>query len=182
MRRRTSRRPSASWRWWDEQWPKVRIGSPRAQESRRKGLVPQFDVIPINPDDNPEQWAAAWPQLDDNATNEELTAVAYKPVAVGGGIVVYYSTIFAPFHTQMEKLKEEHAALPALFRTNYEIWIGYHAILQENARADMPAIDDDEVVDEILEEDRIRVAKMQVKQARSTAELMHKAIAQKALE
>jgi hypothetical protein len=46
----------------------------------------------------------------------------------------------------------------------------------------MPAIEDDQVVDEILEEDRNRVAKMQVKQARSTADLMHKAMTQKAVE
>jgi hypothetical protein len=148
---------------------------------KTKGLVPKFDVIPINPADNPEQWAAAWPHLDENVGDDELASVAYKPVPVGGGIVVYYSTIFAPFKTQMERLKEEAAALPALFRTNYEIWIGYHAILQENARSDMPTIDDDQL-DEILEEDRVRVAKMQVKQARSTAELMHKSMTQKTAE
>src|SRR5205823_3423921 len=109
-------------------------------------------------------------------------SVAYKPISVGGGIVVYYSTIFEPFRAQIEKLKEAAAALPALFRTNYEIWIGYHAILQENARSDMPTQIDDEHLDEILEEDRIRVAKMQSKQARSTAELMHKSMAQKGAE
>jgi hypothetical protein len=81
----------------------------------------------------------------------------------------------------LEKLKQAAAAMPTLFRNNYEIWIGYHAILQENARSDMPAIRDEEL-DAILENDRIRVAKMQVKQALSTAELMQKAIAQKAGE
>lgn len=154
---------------------------PQLEEKTKKakGMVPQFEVIPINPTDDAEQWAAAWPNLDENASAEDLSAVAYKPVSVGGGIVVYYSTIFAPFQAQIERLKEEAAAMPALFRNNYEIWIGYHAILQENARSDMPMIEDDELVEEILEEDRIRVAKMQVKQARSTAELMHKAMIQK---
>ena len=143
---------------------------------KAKGMVPQFDVIPINPIDDPEQWAAAWPNLSDDAKDEELTAVAYKPISAGGGIVVYYSTIFGPFNEQMDKLKEDAAALPALFRTNYEIWIGYHAILQENARGDLKLPIDDEQLEDILEEDRTRVAKMQVKQARSTAELMHKSM------
>lgn len=156
---------------------------PQLEETTKKtkGLVPQFDVIPINPTDDMEQWAAAWPDLDENASQVELTSVAYKPVSVGGGIVVYYSTIFAPFATQMEKLKQEAAAMPTLFRNNYEIWIGYHAILQENARSEMPAIQDEEL-EAILENDRIRVAKMQVKQAHSTATLMHKAMAQKSGE
>jgi hypothetical protein len=149
---------------------------------KAKGMVPQFEVIPINPTDDPEQWAAAWPHLGDDASDDELAAVAYKPVSVGGGIVVYYSTIFAPFREQMEKLKEEAAAMPSLFRTNYEIWIGYHAILQENARGDMKAEIEDDKLDDILENDRTRVAKMQVKQARSTAELMHKAMSGKAGE
>ena len=149
---------------------------------KAKGLVPQFDVIPINPTDDPEQWTAAWPLLGEDASEDDLASVAYKPVSVGGGIVVYYSTIFGPFTEQMEKLKGEAAAMPSLFRTNYEIWIGYHAILQENARAEMKAEIDDEQLESILEEDRTRVAKMQVKQARSTADLMRKAIAGKSGE
>ncbi|WP_422930856.1 hypothetical protein [Singulisphaera sp. PoT] len=144
---------------------------------KSKGFVPQFDVIAINPIDDPEQWAAAWPHLSEDVTDEEQSGVAYKPISAGGGIVVYYSTVFGPFKDQLEKLKVEAAALPSLFRTNYEIWIGYHAILQENARGDMKAEIDDEQLENILEEDRTRVAKMQVKQARSTADLMNKSMA-----
>jgi hypothetical protein len=146
---------------------------------KAKGMVPPFDVNPINPTDDPAQWATAWPDLGDEASEEELTSVAYKPVSAGGGIVVYYSTIFTPFREQMEKLKDEAAALPALFQTNYAVWIGYHAILQENARTEVKPEIEDEQLDSILEQDRTRVAKMQVKQAFSTAQLMHKAIAQK---
>jgi hypothetical protein len=141
---------------------------------KAKGLVPQFEIIPINPVDDPEKWAAAWPYQGDDATPEELASVAYKPVSVGGGIIVYYSTIFRPFQEQMERLKGESPALPALFRDNYEIWIGYHAILQENSRGDIKAILAEEELETILEEDRVRVARMQVKQARSTAELIQK--------
>ncbi len=149
---------------------------------KAKGVVPQFDIIPINPVDNPEQWEAAWPNLGTDASAEELASVAYKPVSVGGGIVVYYSTIFGPFQEQVERLKNAAAALPALFRTNYEIWIGYHAILQENSRIGMKGTIEDEALETILEEDRIRVAKMQVKQAKSTAELMYQTMRDQAAE
>lgn len=149
---------------------------------KTKGMVPQFDVIPINPTDNREQWETTWPGFADNATEEELASVAYKPVSVGNGIVVYYSTVFAPYREQLEKLKDEAAALPALFRTNYEIWIGYHAILQENARTEGSTDVEDEQLERILEEDRTRVAKMQVKQALSTAQLMRKVMAEKETE
>src|SRR6185312_11202299 len=41
---------------------------PQLEEKTKKtkGMVPQFEVIPINPTDDPEQWAAAWPKLDEH--------------------------------------------------------------------------------------------------------------------
>jgi hypothetical protein len=80
--------------------------------------------------------------------------------------------VFSPFKSQVEKLKVESPALSELFRTNYEVWIGYHAILQEQGRYDPQGIDSD-VVERLLESDRARVAQMQVRQATRTAELMH---------
>jgi hypothetical protein len=149
---------------------------------KAKGQVPPFEVIPINPTDHPEEWAAAWPHLDEEVSPAELAAVAYKPVSAGAGIVVYYSTIFGPFQEQMEKLKSDSPDLPSFFRMNYEIWIGYHAILQENSRSGMKVNIDEEELNRILEEDRTRVARMQVKQARSTAELMHRSMRERSGE
>ncbi len=149
---------------------------------KAKGLVPKFEVIPINPTDHPSEWATAWPHMADDVTEDDLASVAYKPVPAGGAILVYYSTIFRPFREQLEKLKDEAAALPALFQANYETWIGYHAILQENDQTEMKAPIDDEQLEAILEEDRTRVAKMEVKQARRTADLMHKQLSGKLAE
>lgn len=154
------------------------LAQEREKTKQSRGTVPEFEVIPINPIDNPEQWEAAWPNLDVSASSAEQSKVAYKPVPIGGGIVVYYSTLFAPFASQIDELKTESPILPELFRTNYEVWIGYHAILQENSRRELPDINDEEL-EKILEQDRNRVATMQVKQARATAELMHKSISQK---
>ena len=143
---------------------------------KAKGLIPPFEIIPINPIDDAEQWVGVWPDLGDEAGMEEQASVAYRPLKVGHGINVYYSTIFSPFKDQVEKLKSESPAMADLFRTNYEIWIGYHAILQENTRNMAKAEIADEILDRLLEVDRIRVAQMQVKQAMRTAELTQRAM------
>lgn len=139
---------------------------------KEKGYIPPFEIIPINPDDHPEKWGMVWPDLDEEATAEDQASVAYKPIEMGGGINVYYSTIFAPFMEHVEKLKIQSPGLSEFFRTNYEIWIGYHAILQVNSKAEARQDVDGDVLQQLLEDDRVRVARMQVKQAHRTAELM----------
>ncbi len=141
------------------------------KSKKEKGYIPPFEIIPVNPYDEAEKWGMVWPDLSEDSSSKDLEAVAYKPVKVGGAINVYYSTIFSPFKSQVEKLKAESAAMSVSFRTNYEVWIGYHAILQENGRADQRDLDPD-VLEKLLETDRTRVAQMQVRQALRTAELM----------
>ncbi len=137
-----------------------------------KGQIPPFEIIAINPDDNPNEWGIAWPNLSDDVHHEELTSVAYKPVRIGGGVTVYYSTIFTPFREQVEHLKTQSASLPEMFRTNYEVWIGYHAILQENNHTETEEQIADEVLERVQEAERVRVARMQVKQAMRITELL----------
>jgi hypothetical protein len=96
--------------------------------------------------------------------------VAYKPLKLGGRIAVYYSTIFGPFKNQIEKLKVESPALYQLFLNNYEVWIGYHGILQHNSPTGQKDLDPD-ILEALLEEDRSRVARMQVRQAIQAAQL-----------
>lgn len=143
-----------------------------------KGQVPPFEIIAINPDDHSQEWAMVWPDLSDTATLDEQGSVAYRPVRMGGGITVYYSTIFSPFNEQMEKLKTQSSTLMDFFRTNYEVWIGYHAILQESARTGPSAQLDENLLERILEDDRTWVARVQVKEALKLAELMKAAIGQ----
>src|SRR5262249_5632101 len=88
---------------------------------KEKGFVPPFKIVPINPYDQPEQWASVWPDLDPTLPPGKLESVAYRPVNLGGVIHVFYSTIFTPFKAQSEKLKNESAALSESFRNNYEI-------------------------------------------------------------
>ena len=134
-----------------------------------KAQVPPFDIIPINPDDQPEKWNVAWPELGDDASYDQQRKVAYRPVRLGGGITVYYSTIFTPFAAETERLKIQSQVLHDLFRRNYEVWIGYHAILQDSDRPQ-----NGPELERLLEAERAHVASMEVKQALRTAELMRK--------
>jgi hypothetical protein len=143
---------------------------------REKGFVPPFKIVPVDPYGDPEQRSTAWPELDESSPLGKLEGVVYKPISMNGVIHVYYSTIFTSLKAHVEKLKTGTPALLELFRTNYEVWIGYHAILQERGRNDEGEGIDPEALDKLLENDRVRVAQMQVKQAARTAELQHKAM------
>ena len=142
--------------------------------------MPDFEILPINPDDDPDKWGIAWPDLSDGATEAQLGAVAYKPVRAGGKLIVYYSTIFIPYRNQIVKLTSESKALLELFRSQYEVWIGYHAILQESFRTDDKEGIDPNALDRVWEAERTRVAQMQVKQARTMAEFMRRALREEA--
>jgi hypothetical protein len=132
-------------------------------------LVPPFEIVPISPVANPQEWETVWPELQELEQNQ----VAYKIVNASGKTIVYYSTIFEPFFTQAQKLSAQSATLGDAFRTNYSVWIGYHAILQDRDRklADTAGLED-ETFEKLLEMERATVGKMQVKQAAKTAELM----------
>jgi len=141
--------------------------------TKAKGAVPPFDIVPINPEDDPEKWALAWPDSFDEESLDALSKCAYRPVRQGDGITVYYSTIFATYARQIELLKVESSSLLQLFKTEYEIWIAYHAILQENER---PHGGDDLEFEKMHEGERTRVAMMQVKQAIHAAKLRERLI------
>jgi len=150
---------------------------PLAEEKVKtaKGLVPPFEIIPIDPTEDAEIWASVWPDLAE-ADEDEQATVAYKPLRIGGGINVYYSKVFTPYKQMRGGLLTNLPGLADFFKTNYEIWIGYHAILQENSRNTPGAEIEVEVLDKLLEMDRVRVAQMQVRQALNSAELMEKVL------
>ena len=68
--------------------------------------------------------------------------------------------------------------LQSLARTDFN-GLAYHAILQENSRSDVDAGADQAAIEEAMEAERTRVARMQVRQARETAHLMHRAMRDK---
>jgi hypothetical protein len=146
------------------------LAAKEAKSKREKGLVPPFTVLPVSPE-QVEIWSSLWPNLSEGVTADDQAAVAYKAMKAGSEIKVYYSTVFEPYRSILDRLKQENPALAPLFDTSYAVWVGYHAILQEQARSGLPGGVDEDAAELILEEDRIRVAKMQVKQALQTANL-----------
>jgi hypothetical protein len=146
------------------------LPAPEEHAKKEKGYIPPFDIIPINPYDDQEDWGRVWEELAEGCADADYETVAYKPMKLGGRIAVYYSTVFGPFKNQVEKLKTESPALYQLFLNNYEVWIGYHAILQFNNPTVKEELDQD-ILDVLLEEDRSRVGRMQVRQAMQSAQL-----------
>ena len=141
------------------------------ETKQNKGFVPPFDVLPISPED--DNWGMVWPDLEE--TQEKGKSVAYKATTKSDGtIIVYYSTVFPPFSEQIEKLKIQSETLQNLFETNYKIWIGYHAILQQKGDQHVPSGMDEDLYEQLLETERVRVSQIEVKQALRTAELIHR--------
>lgn len=137
------------------------------QTRKKSGAVPPFEIIRINPE-SPD-WEQVWPDdfwpevSGENPT--EVSSVAYKILRVKGKTIVYYSEVFSAYKDALDYLKATHPAHLETFRTSYEIWIAYHAILQERQKS--PEIQNlNEMEGErILESERQIVARVQVKQA-----------------
>src|SRR5205823_4924096 len=78
----------------------------RVKEER--GLVPPFEIIPIDPYNNPERWEMVWPSVPTSADTETLRSVAYKPVQSGDAVNVFYSTIFSSFKETIDRMQREN--------------------------------------------------------------------------
>jgi hypothetical protein len=147
----------------------------REKEAKKaEGHVPPFEIKPITPEQS-ETWNALWPA--DNDDPDVQKTHAYRAFPAGGTVIVYYSTFFGPYREAVERLKSLHPGRLLTFETNYEIWIGYHAILQSQQPIHESNVLGEEVVEQIQEIERQTVARVQVRQAMRTAEL----IEQKAL-
>lgn len=134
-----------------------------------KGIVPPFEIRAIEPSD--PEWNQVWENIDE--ASEEVGSVAYKQKLLNGVIWVFYSKVFSPFKAQSDKLKLSSEAHQKLFVSNYEVWIGLHAILQYKSQVGEELKEGDEdVLEQERESERARVAQIQVKQALSTSDLI----------
>ncbi len=139
-------------------------------EKTQKIRVPPFEIKFIGPDD--DAWPTVWPE---HTEASQIEQVAYKPLKVSGKMIVYVSKVFPDYFAKIEDLKSSPEWRRKLFDLQYKIWIGYHAILQEQGAVDGAKIDleDREIV---REAERARVARMQVQQAIKHADLQHRAL------
>lgn len=136
----------------------------------KRGNVPDFEVLPISPDneDDATTWAQLWP-LYESVSRTKKAEVAYKVFQSNEKTIVFYSTAYGPYVERVERMKSKSKALAELFDENYQVWIGYHAILQ---LPDDKQADDDHA--ESLEQERCRVAQVQLRVAAELAELQRK--------
>lgn len=139
---------------------------------KSQAQVPPFDIEPIDPADS-ERWDWLWPE--DMGDLDRQRTHGYKVFPAEGRTIVFYSSVFGPYVDMLEKLKATNPTIVETFTVNYEIWIGYHAIIQHQSsvkRTDFSG--DEEKLQEFLDQERALVARMQVKQAYTMAELMRK--------
>lgn len=143
-----------------------------AGDKGKKGKVPDFEIVAISPDkeEDVDTWMQLWPQHE-GASRTKKAEVAYKVLKAGDKTVVYYSTGYGPYVERLEHMNSKSKALAELFDENYQVWIGYHAILQ--FPADNAA---DELYSETMEAERCRVAQVQLRVATELAEL-HRRVA-----
>jgi hypothetical protein len=145
--------------------------APAERTKASRAPIPNFDIVGIHPKDDGNTWNTLWPDLDaQDSTDERLASVAYK-VLKTEKLIVYYSKVFAPFAYEMQRLTLSDSPLLSYFKTGYEVWIGYHAILQNTDAATNGAAEE---LGNQFEAERRRVATVEVKQAIKNAEVMHK--------
>jgi hypothetical protein len=125
-----------------------------------KGLAPSIELISLHPEEDHEEFDAIWDFLTDE---EERMKVAYRAIQHPDKISVYYSTAFPPYAIQYERFKA-HPHLLSHFNHHYQLWIGYHAILQLEQRTliDVDSDISEAQLERILDHERTRVALMQV--------------------
>lgn len=146
---------------------------------KSKGQVPPFDVFAIDPmnEEDRATWGTLWPDLADEQDPEKLSQVAYKCLSTGNKTVVYFNVLFPPFRATEDQFLQKSKTLAEMYRMQYKIWIGYHALLQESDSKDERAeAGDSELVERTLSEETQRVATMQAKQAAQVVELRKQAL------
>jgi len=148
------------------------INEPVGTSREAKGEIPKFEVLAIDPDDAPEDFSQVWGE----PTKQTVEEVAYKVTeSPSEGLIVHYSTGFEPYRRARNSLKDK-VSRAEFFKQQYEIWIGYHAILQWQERKEL--LDESEASEEVLntieKKERALVATMQAKQAIQSSDYLRK--------
>jgi hypothetical protein len=151
---------------------KVHFELLEAREKKSKeasGQVPPFDITPVTPEDT-QLWNTLWP--DDGDDPEVQRRHAYRVWQSGDTVQVFYSTVFTPFAEAVDRLKATKMSRLPIFESSYEIWIGYHAILQHQSTIHDSIDATEDTLEHIQEAERQTVGRVQVRQALRLAELI----------
>ncbi len=96
------------------------IKRPEAKEAVQKIVMPQFRVVPVDPD-SPEWLRLGWP--DDTAI---IASYAERDEGV---LVIYYSTAYPKYFQALKQLEKRDTTGAASFTRRYEIWLAVHSLI-----------------------------------------------------
>ncbi|NJD67958.1 MAG: hypothetical protein C3F12_10895 [Candidatus Methylomirabilota bacterium] len=129
--------------------------APPSRPGRQPLSLPPFDPRPVQPDD--EQWATlGWP--------DDVAEVASSAVMENGTLVIYYSTAYPKYASQVTRYEQRDPSVAESFKKRYEIWLVTHSLLyhrdQEEVAAQHPTSEevDTDLAEERERQERLRMA------------------------
>jgi hypothetical protein len=102
------------------------IKRPEAKEAAQKIVMPQFRVVPVEPE-SPEWLRLGWP--DDTA------AIASDAERDEGVLVIYYSTAFPKYVQALKQLEKRDTTTAVSFTRRYEIWLAVHSLILDEDKS-----------------------------------------------
>ena len=129
------------------------IKRPEAKEAAQKIIMPQFRVVPVEPESEP--WLRLqWP--------DETAVVASDAERDEGVLVIYYSTAFPKYVQALKPLEKRDTTTAVSFTRRYEIWLAVHSLILDGDKspqhgAGSPAIQEDQL-ERIERAERCRMA------------------------
>lgn len=125
--------------------------APQAQD--RAAPVPDFEVIPV---DGPTD--ANWQYITE-ANDTDSAKYASSAEMTGGKLLIYYSTHFPRFATEMKRFEQKNPALGKSFQARYQIWLAVHSLLLQQDKEKWEGLDE-ETLAELERQERCRLAAM----------------------
>lgn len=102
------------------------VERPEAKEAAQKIVMPQFRVVPVEPETT--DWLRlGWP--------EDTAVVASDAEGDEGVLVIYYSTAFPKYAQALKKLERRDTTTAESFTRRYEIWLAVHALILDEYKS-----------------------------------------------
>jgi hypothetical protein len=129
------------------------VQPPLPTPPKRAVSVPRIDPRPIDP--THPQWAILdWPP-------DDSTFAASESEMEEGTLVVWYSTIFPSYASELAALEQRDVALAKSFTTRYSIWLAVHSLLfQEEGLEAIDSSLDEGAATNIERKERRRLARL----------------------
>ncbi len=125
------------------------VEKPESKEKSKSANVPDFEVIPVlGPEDS------NWIQISDDDT--DVRRHASNAIFDQGRLLVYYSTAFPRFATELRRFEQLDPAVSPSFKKRYELWIAVHALLMYQQQQDGNEGAPEETAEEFIRDERCR--------------------------